>query len=112
MQTLKRIYAGPHELLHVLALLLIGRKPREVRSDHVIIPPDLTTGQYVFVAGLPALVFFGALGLGAVLLMNARSGSQAGIAVAIILAAGFGAVGTFGDLQLIAARLTQGRPLE
>jgi hypothetical protein len=108
MQTLKRIYAAPHELLHVLALLIIGRKPVFVGGDHVIIPGDLTTAQYVFVAGLPALVFFGLTALGAVWLLNAPSPSHAGIAAAIILAAGFGAAGTMGDLQLIMARLMQG----
>lgn len=107
MELLKRIYAAPHELLHVLALKLIGRKPVFVGGDHVIIPPDLTTGQYVFVAGLPALVFFGLLALGAFWLLNASSPSHAGIAAAIILAAGFGAAGTVGDIQLIMLKLAQ-----
>src|SRR5829696_6519205 len=108
MQTLKRIYAAPHELLHVLALLIIRRKPVFVGGDHVIIPSDLTTAQYVFVAGLPALVFFGLTALGAVWLLNAPSASHAGAAMAVILAAGFGAAGTTGDIQLILARLMQG----
>jgi hypothetical protein len=108
MQTLKRIYAAPHELLHVLALLIIGRKPVFVGGDHVIIPSDLTTAQYVIVAGLPALIFFGLTALGAVWLLNAPSPSHTGAAFAVILAAGFGAAGTTGDLQLILARLMQG----
>ncbi len=108
METLKRIYAAPHELLHVLALLIIGRKPVFVGGDHVIVPSDLTTAQYVFVAGLPALVFFGITAAATVALLNAATPSHAGIAVAVILAAGFGAAGTTGDLQLILARLTQG----
>ena len=107
MQTLKRIYAAPHELLHVLALMIIGRKPVFVGGDHVIIPGDLTTAQYVFVAGLPALVFFGFTALGAIWLLNAPTPSHAGAAVAVILAAGFGAAGTVGDMQLIMARIMQ-----
>lgn len=108
MQTLKRIYAAPHELLHVLALLLMGRKPVFVGGDHVVIPGDLTTAQYVFVAGLPALVFFGITAAATLGLLNAPTPSHAGVAVAVILAAGFGAAGTVGDLQLIVARLMQG----
>ncbi len=107
MEQLKRIYAAPHELLHVLALRLIGRKPDFVGGDHVVIPDDLTAGQYAFVAGLPALVFFGILALAAVALLNAPTPSHAGIAFAVVLAAGFGAAGTVGDLQLIMLRLTQ-----
>ena len=74
---------------------------------HVIIPSDLTTGQYVFVAGLPALVFFGFLALGAVALIHVATPGQAGIAVAVILAAGFGVAGTVGDLELIMMKLSQ-----
>ncbi len=109
MEQLKRIYAAPHELLHVLALRLIGRKPVFVGGDHVIVPNDLTTGQYVFVAGLPALVFMGILALAAVALLNAPTPSHAGVAFAVVLAAGFGAAGTLGDVQLILLRLMQGR---
>ncbi len=109
MEQLKRIYGAPHEMLHVIALSLIGRRALDVAQDHVIIPDDLTTGQYVFVAGLPAAVFFIALALGAVGLLNARTVQQAGIAAAVIIAAGFAAAGTVGDLQLIALKLTQHR---
>jgi hypothetical protein len=107
MEQLRRIYGTPHELLHVLALALIGRRALHVGQDHVVIPGDLTTGQYVFVAGLPALMFFTALALGTLGLLNAQSPSQAGIAVAVILASGFAAAGTIGDVQLILMRLTR-----
>lgn len=107
MEQLKRIYGTPHELLHVLALVLIGRRALHVGQDHVIIPDDLTTGQYFFVAGLPALVFFVALALGGIGLLNARTPAQAGIAVGVILAAGFAAAGTLGDVQLILMKLMQ-----
>ncbi|HVU12588.1 MAG TPA: hypothetical protein VHD90_14995 [Phototrophicaceae bacterium] len=103
----KRVYSTPHELLHVFALALIGRKPLKAASDHVIIPDDLTTGQYVFVAGLPALVFFGCLALGAVGLIDAKTVNQAGIAVAVIIASAAAAGGTIGDLQLIMLKLSQ-----
>lgn len=109
LEQLNRIYGAPHELLHVLALLLIGRRALKYNRQQVVIPSDLTTAQYVFVAGLPALVFFGCLAAGAVWLINVRTPTQAGIAVAVILAAGFGAAGTIGDLQLIAHRLAGGR---
>ena len=107
MEQLKRIYGTPHEMLHVLALTLIGRRAVHVGQDHVVIPTDLTTGQYVFVAGLPALVFFVALALGAIGLLNAGTPAQAGVAVAVIIAAGFAATGTLGDVQLILMRLMQ-----
>lgn len=107
MEQLKRIYGTPHEMLHILALMLIGRRAVHVAQDHVIIPGDLTTGQYVFVAGLPALLFFVALALGAVGLLSARTPSQAGIAVGVIIAAGFAAAGTLGDVQLIMMKLAQ-----
>ncbi len=108
LEQLNRIYGAPHELLHVLALLLIGRRALKYSSRQVVIPSNLTTAQYIFVAGLPALVFFGCVALGAVGLLNAHTPRQAGIAVGVILAAGFGAAGTIGDLQLIAARLSGG----
>lgn len=102
----KRIIGTPHELLHVLALTLIGRRAVKMAHDHVVIPDDLTTRQYVFVAGLPALVFFGILAAAAVGLVNAPTPSAAGIAFAVIIAAGVAAAGTVGDLQLIMLKLS------
>lgn len=107
MEQLQKIYGAPHELLHVLALMLIGRRALKFSNDHVIVPSDLTTAQYVFVAALPAIVFFTCMALGVLGLLNARTPGQAGIGVAVILAAGFGAAGTFGDLQLIWLKLSQ-----
>ena len=103
----KRVYSTPHELLHVLALALIRRKPLKVATDHVVIPDDLTVGQYVFVAGLPALVFFGCLVFGAVGLIDAKTVNQAGIAAAVIIASAPAVAGTYGDLQLIMLKLAQ-----
>jgi len=93
VEQLKKIYGAPHELLHVLALMLIGRRALKFAQDHVVIPSDLSVGQYVFVAALPAIVFFGFTALGVVILLNAHTPGQAGIGVAVILAAGFGAAG-------------------
>ena len=107
LEQFKRIFGTPHELLHVLALTLIGRRAIKFASDHVIIPSDLTTREYVFVAGLPALVFFICLTLGAVGLINAQTPGQAGIATAVIIVSVVAAAGTVGDLQLIALKLNQ-----
>jgi hypothetical protein len=105
MDWLLRLYSRPHEALHVLALRLIGRRPVAVGRQHVDIPDDLTTRQYVFVAGLPALVF-GALTLAGVLaLLNAGSLVALALAWLVIMAGGFGAAGTVGDIQLIVLRL-------
>ena len=106
MEQLQKIYGAPHELLHVLALLIIGRRALKFAQDHVIVPNDLTTPQYVFVAALPAIVFFTCMAIGVLVLLNAHTPGQAGIGVAVILAAGFGAAGTFGDLQLIWLKLS------
>ena len=103
---LKRVIGTPHELLHVLALALIGRRAVKMAHDHVIIPDDLTTTEYAFVAGLPALVFFSLLVGAAVWLINAQTAGQAGIAVGVIIAATVAAAGTVGDLQLIMMRLS------
>lgn len=107
MDFLTRLYGPPHELLHVLALRLIGRRAVTWTRSHVDIPDDLTRGQYVFVAGLPALVFWGAALAGVVLLL--RAGDAVGLAAGLILllAGGLGGLGTLGDLALIAARLLE-----
>ena len=57
-------------------------------------------------AGPP--LFFGCTALGGVGLINARTPGQYGVAVAVVLAAGYGAAGTIGDLQLIMLKLSQG----
>src|SRR5687767_11001954 len=107
MDLLLGLYGWPHEALHVLALWLIGRRPRAVARLHVDIPDDLTTRQYVFVAGLPALVFGIAAALGIMAFVNAGSIGQAALGLAVTLVMGIGAAGTVGDLQQIALRLAQ-----
>ena len=105
MNILLRIFGWPHELLHVLALRLIGRRPHRIQQTHVDIPDDLSTGQFVFVAGLPALVF----GLGAVvglqLLLAARDIGQVILWLLITVFFTFGLAGCVGDLMLILARV-------
>ncbi len=107
MEWLYRIFGPPHELLHVLALILIGRKPVAVTMRHVDIPDDLTTAQYVFVAGLPALVFWGIAVIGLLMLMR---GPEFGdwlmgfVVLSLGMLTGFG---TLTDLQRIVARLSE-----
>jgi hypothetical protein len=107
MDLLLRLYGWPHEALHVLALWLIGRRPRAVARLHVDIPDDLTTRQYVFVAGLPALVFGIGAALGIMTISNAASIGQAALGLVMTLVMGIGAAGTVGDIQQIALRLAQ-----
>lgn len=105
MEALTRLYGIPHEALHVLALWLIGRRATAVTRTHVDIPDNLPTGQYVFVAGLPALVF-GTLTLISVIgLLSAATFMQTILAFVGMTAAGLGLAGTVGDIELIAARL-------
>ncbi|MBZ0302956.1 MAG: hypothetical protein K8J31_24635 [Anaerolineae bacterium] len=109
MDLLVRIFGWPHELLHVLALRLIGRRPHAVAQTHVDIPDDLATGEYIFVAGLPALMF----GLGAAICVQQLIHAPDVLRVILWLAcAAFFALGglsTLGDLMLIFARLVQAR---
>lgn len=106
MRLLTRIFGPPHELLHLLALLLIGRRPLAFTWTHVDIPDDLSARQYVFVAALPALVFWGAALAGVLLLLNAVDGRGLLLGGALLLLGGLGGWGTLGDLRLIAARLS------
>lgn len=105
MQVLIRLFGPPHEILHVIALLLIGRKPTRITRSHVDIPDNLTTRQYVFVAGFPALVFGGAALLGVVGLVNAVTWEQAILALVATVLGGLGAAGTVNDIEQIALRL-------
>ena len=50
------VFAWPHEMLHVLALKLIGKKPVRVGRSRVQVPKGLTFGETIFVNGLPVLV--------------------------------------------------------
>jgi hypothetical protein len=105
MGVLLRIFGWPHELLHALALILIGRRPERVEQDHIDIPGDLSTGQFVFVAGFPALLFLivGAICVGS--LSRAADAGQIMLWLLLTLVSGIAFAGTVGDLLLIFGRL-------
>ena len=105
METLYRIFGPPHELLHVLALFLIGRRPKSVGYRHVDIPVDLSKWAYIFVAGLPALVFWGAALIAAIKLASANGISEFILTFAIFSIASLAGLGTLGDIGLIIRRL-------
>jgi hypothetical protein len=105
METLIRLYGPLHEFLHVLALWLIGRRAVTWTNRYVDLPPDLTTGQYLFVAGLPALVFWGVAGGGLLLLLGALDLGRLALGLGLLLVGGLGGFGTLGDLQRIWARV-------
>jgi hypothetical protein len=111
MKTLLRIFGPPHEALHLLALMLIGRRAVRFTLRHVDIPDDLSTAQYVFVAGLPAATFVLIMGLGVLGLVTAHTLTQAVFGLAAALVGGMGAAGTIGDIQMIATRLASKREL-
>jgi hypothetical protein len=102
-----RFFGPPHEALHVLALWLIGRRAVSFTSTYVDIPDDLTTRQYIWVAGLPALVFWGLAGLGALLLINAPTLLQGVGGFVLLSLSTLAGLGTFGDIQLILLRLME-----
>ena len=105
METLYRIFGPPHELLHVLALFLIGRRPKSIGYKHVDIPDDLSTHAYVFVAGLPALVFWGLALVAGLKLANAGNFGEIIVAFAVFSVAVLAGLGTLGDIALIIRRL-------
>lgn len=107
MNLLYRIFGWPHELLHVAALWLIGRRAVKVTQTHVDIPDDLTTAQYVFVAGLPALVFWGAAIVCLQALFSAQSILQAILWFGLMSMASLAGFGTLGDISLIIERITE-----
>jgi hypothetical protein len=109
LNLLYRIFGWPHELLHVLALRLIGRHAVMVTRTHVDIPDDLTTGQYVFVAGLPALVFWGIAIVCLQALFSAANILQAILWFVLMSVAALAGFGTVGDILLIIERLMEKR---
>jgi hypothetical protein len=109
MTFLYRIFGWPHELLHVLALWLIGRRALAVTPRHVDIPDDLTDGQYVFVAGLPALVFWGFAVVCLQALLNAPNLAQGILWFTLMSVASLAGFGTIGDMLLIIERLSENR---
>lgn len=107
MKWIIRIFGPPHELLHLLALALVGRRALGFSWTHVDIPDDLSIGQYVFVAGLPALVFWGVAAVGTLNLLKARDVSEVVISLALLLIGTLGGLGTMGDIQLILLRVIE-----
>jgi hypothetical protein len=107
MELLYRIFGPPHEALHVLALWLIGKRAVSATRRHVDIPDDLSTGQYVFVAGLPALVFWSLAAVGITGLTGAQNLLQVIAAFLLTMVAVGGGLGTLGDIQLIILRLME-----
>ena len=105
MNVLYRIFGWPHELLHVLALRLIGRRAVAFTRTHVDIPDDLTTAQDVFVAGLPALVFWGIALIGLQAMFGAHNLVQVILWLGVTSLAGLAGFGTLGDILLIIERL-------
>lgn len=110
MLLLSRIFGPPHEALHVLALWLVGRRALSISWTHVDIPDDLTTPQYIFVAGLPALVFWSAAALALLAALNAADLGRLLLALAATLVFGLAAYGTLGDIHLILLRLMGDQP--
>lgn len=103
--SLAQVYGWPHELLHWLALRLIGRREQAITHTHVDIPADLGRGEFVFVAGLPAFIFWPLTGIAAQQLLTAQDLVAALfwlVCAALLLPA---AAGTLGDLALIVLRL-------
>lgn len=105
MNALLRLYGWPHELLHALALVLIGRRPRGISRAHVDLPPDLGRRQFVFVALFPTLVFIAGGTLGLIVALNAGALAQLALGLLLSLAGLVGAAGGVGDWQAIALRL-------
>jgi hypothetical protein len=107
MDFLTRIFGPPHESLHVLALYLVGRRPKARTRTYVDIPDDLPTGQYIFVAGLPALVFWAMACAGLLILVGATNLPGLALGFLLLLVGGLAGFGTLGDLQLIYARILE-----
>ena len=106
MEIFLRVFGWPHELLHALALLLIGRWPKGISKTHVDIPDNLSTWQYVFVAGLPALIFSGGTIMSLIAFLNAPNLAQSVLRLVIMGLFSVAAAGTMGDIALIIQRIT------
>jgi hypothetical protein len=105
MEILYKIFGPPHEFLHVLALLLIGRRPKTIGYRHVDIPDDLGKWSYIFVAGLPALVFWGMALIAGIKLGSAATFGEVIITFVVFSVAALAGLGTVGDIQLIIKRI-------
>lgn len=104
---LVRIFGWPHERLHELALRLIGRRALAITQTHTDIPPDLSTAEYVFVAGLPALVFWTATLVALIGLLTASGIIALLIWLVIANLAFLAGLSTLGDIHLIVTRLME-----
>ncbi len=107
MKWLVRIFGWPHELLHVFALLLIGRRPQVIAQTYVDIPADLSTGQYIFVAGFPAFIFGLSTLICLVALLDAPDVMQFVFRLFLMSIFSVATFGTMGDLYLIVQRLNE-----
>lgn len=105
MDILLTLFGWPHELLHLLALRLVGRAPLAITKTHIDIPDDLTKAQYVFVAGLPALVFWPIFAACAIGFLLASEMLLTALWFALASFAALPALGTVGDLLGIYERL-------
>ena len=109
MNTLLRLYGWPHELLHALALLLIGRRPRGIARQHIDLPLDLGRRQFIFVALFPTAVFVLLAALGLLALLSAGSLLQMALGALLSVAGMAGAAGGAGDWRAVERALASGR---
>ena len=107
MEFLTRVFGPPHESLHILALYLIGRRPKAVSKTHVDIPDDLALPHYIFVAGLPAFVFWNMAIAGIIILVNAPNIAGVALGWLLLMVGGMAGFGTIGDIQLIYVRIQE-----
>jgi hypothetical protein len=105
METLYRIFGPPHEFLHWLALRIVGKRAIQVTGRYIDIPADLTRNQYLFVAGLPALVFWGIALVGMLWVVNAPDFQGIVLGFIMFSLGTLAGLGTLGDLSLILKRL-------
>lgn len=104
MRAVRWLIGLPHESLHALALLLLGKRPVGGSLTHIVLPPGLSDRQFVFVALFPAAVFLGLAALGFLGLLTAATFGQT-VFAALACAYGMaGLAGTAGDWQIVAAR--------
>ena len=104
MRILRWIVGIPHEGLHILALLLIGKRPVGASFTHVDAPPGLTPGQLRFVALFPATVFLGVAALGLVLAVQAPSPTALLLGCLLGVYGITGLASTVGDWQIVMGR--------
>jgi hypothetical protein len=94
-------------MLHLLALWLVRRRAMARGREHVVIPPDLSRRQYVFVAALPGACFVLVAGVGLALAALGGTVPWFLAGCALMLYGMVGAASAAGDLALIAERLNR-----